>query len=110
MVTQVSPTSRLPPSRGARALGCEAEFRQSNHEGELVGWIQEARKGFSAIIINGGAYSHTSVAIHDALKTCDLPVIEVHISNIYRREPFRHHFLHCGSRRCCALRIRPFRL
>lgn len=74
----------------ASALGLGVEFRQSNHEGELVGWLQEARHGASGIVLNAGAYTHTSVAIHDALKAVDVPVIEVHISNPYKREPFRH--------------------
>jgi 3-dehydroquinate dehydratase-2 len=73
------------------ALGLNVECRQSNHEGELVTWIQQALGRFAAIVINPGAYSHTSVAIHDALRAVALPVIEVHISNIYTREPFRHH-------------------
>lgn len=64
---------------------------QSNHEGELVSWIQEAGKAASAIIINAGAYSHTSIAIADAIRSIDIPVIEVHLSNIYQREEFRHH-------------------
>ncbi|MBP6012168.1 MAG: type II 3-dehydroquinate dehydratase [Alphaproteobacteria bacterium] len=71
-------------------LGLNVDFRQTNHEGELVTWVQEARTGASAIILNAGAYTHTSVALHDALKAVDVPVIEVHISNPYRREPFRH--------------------
>ena len=66
-------------------------FRQSNSEGELVTWIQEAREAASAIVINPGAYSHTSIAILDALTACDVPVVEVHISNIHRREEFRRH-------------------
>ena len=74
-----------------RNLGAEVTFRQSNHEGTLVDWIQEAREGFDAILINAAAYSHTSVAIHDALKNCDVPIVEVHISNIYKRDAFRHH-------------------
>jgi 3-dehydroquinate dehydratase-2 len=74
----------------ARALGLAVEFRQSNYEGELVDWIQEARKTACGIIINAGAYSHSSIAILDALLACELPVIEVHLSNIYKREPFRH--------------------
>ncbi len=72
-------------------LGLAIEARQSNHEGELVTWIQQALGSFEAIVINPGAYSHTSVAIHDALRAVALPVVEVHLSNIYTREPFRHH-------------------
>lgn len=75
----------------AKVLGLAIDFRQSNLEGELVGWIQEARSETSGIIINAAAYTHTSIALHDALKAADVPVIEVHLSNIYRREPFRHH-------------------
>jgi 3-dehydroquinate dehydratase II len=74
-----------------KALGLTVTARQSNHEGELVTWIQEARDKFEAIVINPAAYSHTSVAIHDALRAVGLPVIEVHLSNIHAREPFRHH-------------------
>ena len=74
----------------ASALGLTIEFRQSNHEGELVGWLQEARAGASGVVLNAGAYTHTSVAIHDALKAVELPIIEVHITNPYKREPFRH--------------------
>jgi 3-dehydroquinate dehydratase-2 len=75
----------------AEVLGLAADFRQSNHEGELVGWIQEARKAAAGIVINAGAFTHTSVAILDALLTAEKPVIEVHISNVFRRETFRHH-------------------
>jgi len=74
----------------AAALGIAIDFRQSNHEGQLVDWIQEARESADGIIINPGGYTHSSVAILDALKASDLPVIEVHISNIFRRERFRH--------------------
>jgi len=75
----------------AEVLGLAVDFRQSNHEGELVGWIQEARKAAAGIVINAGAFTHTSVAILDALLTAEKPVIEVHISNVFRRETFRHH-------------------
>jgi 3-dehydroquinate dehydratase-2 len=74
----------------AAALGLEVDFRQSNHEGQLVDWIQEARESADGIVINAGAYTHTSVAILDALRAADLPIIEVHLSNIYRREAYRH--------------------
>ena len=74
----------------ARELTLEMDFRQSNHEGELVDWIQEARRSFDAIIINPAAYTHTSVAIHDALQAFEKPIIEVHLSNIHKREEFRH--------------------
>ncbi len=78
---------------------CEAEaathdmvcdFRQSNHEGEIVTWIQQERENIAGLIINAGAYTHTSVAIHDALKLLDVPVIEVHLSDPEKREAFRH--------------------
>ena len=74
-----------------RRLGLAIDFRQSNHEGEIVGWLQEARGTHAAIVINAGAYTHTSVAILDALQLTELPIIEVHLSNIFRRESFRHH-------------------
>lgn len=75
----------------AEALDLAVDFRQSNHEGELVSWVQQARADHDAIIINAGAYTHTSIALLDALTLAELPVIEVHLSNIFRREPFRHH-------------------
>ena len=80
----------------AKSHGLESDFRQSNDEGELVTWIQEGRplpnkEGAAGIIINAGAYSHTSVAILDALLACTIPVIEVHLSNLFKREAFRHH-------------------
>jgi 3-dehydroquinate dehydratase II len=78
-------------TKRAKALGLAIDFKQSNHEGELVSWIQAARGKVAGILLNAGGYTHTSVAIHDALRSCDVPVIEVHLSNIYKREPFRHH-------------------
>lgn len=75
----------------AAALNLRIDFRQTNHEGQLVDWIQEARESAEGIILNAGALTHTSVAVLDALSAADLPVIEVHLSNIFRRESFRHH-------------------
>ncbi|MCV2869632.1 type II 3-dehydroquinate dehydratase [Defluviimonas sp. WL0002] len=75
----------------AADFGLSVELRQSNHEGQIVDWIQEARERAAAIVINPGALTHTSVAILDALNTFEGPVIEVHISNIHKRESFRHH-------------------
>jgi 3-dehydroquinate dehydratase-2 len=75
----------------AAPLGLQIEFRQTNHEGQLVDWIQEARGSGDGIVLNAGALTHTSVAVLDALLASDLPVIEVHLSNIFRRERFRHH-------------------
>jgi len=75
----------------AAALDLAVDFRQSNHEGQLVDWIQEARESADGIVINAGAYTHTSIAILDALRAAELPVIEVHLSNIFAREPYRHH-------------------
>jgi len=74
----------------AKAHGLKVVFRQSNHEGVLVDWIQEARAKGSGVIINPGAYSHTSVAIYDAFKAFEKPVISVHLSNPHQREVFRH--------------------
>ena len=75
----------------AAALELQINFRQTNHEGQLVDWIQEARELADGIILNAGALTHTSVAVLDALSAVGLPVIEVHLSNIFRRERFRHH-------------------
>jgi len=77
--------------RRADNLGLKVEFRQSNDEGQLVDWIQEAREKAAGLIINAGAYTHTSVAMLDALLASDIPCVEVHLSNIFRREEFRHH-------------------
>jgi 3-dehydroquinate dehydratase II len=75
----------------AKQLGLVVDFRQSNSEGELVTWIQEGREKASGIILNAGAYTHTSIAILDALTAAEKPVIELHLSNVFRRESFRHH-------------------
>jgi len=75
----------------AKGLDLALDFFQSNHEGALVDRIQQAREANSGIIINAGAYTHTSVALLDALNAAEKPVIEVHLSNIYKREEFRHH-------------------
>lgn len=75
----------------AEELGLTVRFHQSNHEGALVDWIHQARDEASGIIINPAAYTHTSVAILDALNAFEGPVLEVHISNVHRREAFRHH-------------------
>ena len=74
----------------AQGLGLEVDFRQSNSEGALVDAVQEARSTRAGIVINPAAYSHTSIALMDALAACDLPIVEVHLSNIHRREEFRH--------------------
>jgi 3-dehydroquinate dehydratase II len=74
----------------AAALKVSVDFRQSNVEGELVGWIQQARGKFDAIVINAAAYTHTSVALRDAISAVGVPTIEIHLSNIHAREEFRH--------------------
>jgi len=74
-----------------RELGLDVDFRQSNHEGDLVSWLHEAGEHSVGVAINAGAYTHTSVALHDAIKAITVPVIEVHISNVHAREEFRHH-------------------
>lgn len=77
--------------KAGSALGLEIDFRQSNHEGALVDWIQEASQAAVGLVLNAGAYTHTSIAIHDAIRAAaPLPVVEVHLSNIHAREPFRH--------------------
>ncbi len=74
----------------ASTLDFEIDFRQSNHEGQIIDWIQESKDVFDALVINAAAYTHTSIAIHDALKLLDCPIIEVHLSNPEEREEFRH--------------------
>jgi len=86
---------RLCRDEGAR-LGVDIECRQSNHEGELIDWIQAAGReqvagNLLGVILNAGAYTHTSVALHDAIKGSQASVVELHISNVHAREPFRHH-------------------
>jgi 3-dehydroquinate dehydratase-2 len=76
--------------RKAKSLGFVVDFRQSNLEGELVTWIQEARTEAAGLIVNAGALTHTSIAMLDALLACPVPSVEVHLSNIFAREPFRH--------------------
>jgi 3-dehydroquinate dehydratase II len=77
--------------KAAANLGFSIDFRQTNHEGMLVDWIQEAGRGAQGIVINPGAYTHTSVALRDSLLAVSRPTIEVHLSNIFAREPFRRH-------------------
>ena len=74
----------------ASGLGVQVEFRQSNHEGEIVNWIQDARGKFDAVVINAAGYTHTSVALRDAISAAGVPAIEIHLSNIHAREDFRH--------------------
>jgi 3-dehydroquinate dehydratase II len=80
---------KLCQARAAN-LGLKIDFRQSNAEGELVDWIQKANADHAAIILNAGAYTHTSIAILDALRASGLPIVEVHLSNIFQREEYRH--------------------
>jgi 3-dehydroquinate dehydratase-2 len=77
--------------KAAKLSGVEVDFRQSNHEGELVTWIQQARGNASVIVINAAAYTHTSIALRDAITAAEVPTIEIHLSNIHAREEFRHH-------------------
>ena len=75
----------------ARGLGVDLDFRQSNHEGDLVSWIHEAGARGAGVLLNAGAYTHTSVALHDAIRAAGAVTIEVHLSNVFARESFRHH-------------------
>jgi len=77
--------------RTGAELGLTIRFHQSNREYELIDWVHEAREDAAGIVINPAAFTHTSVALLDALKTCDFPIFEVHISNVHQRESFRHH-------------------
>ncbi|MDI2112812.1 type II 3-dehydroquinate dehydratase [Commensalibacter nepenthis] len=98
--------------QNAENLEIAIDFRQTNDEGELISWIQECKGKAKGIIINAGAYSHTSIATLDALLSVELPVIEVHISNIYRRESFRHHSYvsHAATGVICGLGLQGYAL
>jgi 3-dehydroquinate dehydratase-2 len=74
----------------AAKLGVEVDFRQSNMEGELVAWIQQAKGKFAVIVLNAAAYTHTSIALRDAISAMGIPTIEIHLSNVHAREEFRH--------------------
>jgi 3-dehydroquinate dehydratase-2 len=87
---------QLLTERG-KALGCTIRFLQSNHEGQLIDWIEREGQESDAIIINPGALAHTSHALADALRGSGKPVVEVHISNVHRREPFRHRLVTAGA-------------
>ena len=86
--TTLAEIGKLTTAR-AKTYGLAVVFRQSNHEGELVDWIQQARTKSCGLILNAAAYSHTSIAIHDAIQAVKLPCVEVHLSNLHRREPYR---------------------
>lgn len=88
--TQTLADIRALCEKTARAHGLETDFRQSNHEGELVTWIQEEKDRIDGLAINAAAYTHTSVALHDALKLLSVPIVEVHLSDPKTRENFRH--------------------
>jgi 3-dehydroquinate dehydratase II len=90
--TSLKEIETMVRDRGSKS-GAEIEFRQSNHEGELVTWIQETKGRFDAIILNAAAYTHTSVALRDAIAAAGVPTIEIHLSNVHSREEFRHQSL-----------------
>jgi len=96
----------------AEALGVQVDFRQTNHEGELITWVQECREKARGIVINPGGYSHTSIALMDALLAVELPVVEVHLTNIHAREEFRRHSYvsRVANGVICGLGIRGYRL
>lgn len=76
-------------AKATLAVGVDVEIRQSDHEGDLVSWIGESHLGFAGVVINPGGYAHTSVAIHDAIELARVPVVEVHLSHLWAREPWR---------------------
>ena len=94
----------------ATELGWNLDFRQTNREGELVDWLIEARDKACGVVLNAGAYTHTSIALYDAIKAINVPVIEVHLSNPYAREPFRHHSYvsHAAKGVICGLRAQGY--
>jgi 3-dehydroquinate dehydratase-2 len=89
--TESFPAIEARCRKHAAAIGVDLDFRQSNHEGQLIDWIQDGRQTASGLIINGAGLTYTSIAILDALLAFEKPIIEVHMSNIHQREPFRHH-------------------
>jgi 3-dehydroquinate dehydratase-2 len=99
-------------AEAAHALELAIDFRQSNHEGELITWVQECRNKARGIVINPGGYSHTSVALMDAVLAVELPVVEVHLTNIHAREEFRRHSLisRVANGVICGLGIRGYGL
>jgi 3-dehydroquinate dehydratase-2 len=96
----------------AEGLGLAIDFRQSNLEGELISWVHEARTKAAGLIINPAGYSHTSVALMDAILALDIPIVEVHLSNIHKREAFRHHSYvsHAADGVICGLGFAGYRL
>jgi 3-dehydroquinate dehydratase-2 len=96
----------------AEALDLSIDFRQTNHEGELITWVQECRERARGIVINPGGYGHTSIALMDALLAVDLPIVEVHLTNIHAREEFRHRSLvsRVAQGVICGLGIRGYGL
>jgi 3-dehydroquinate dehydratase-2 len=88
----------------AKAMGLQIDFRQSNHEGHLIDWLHEAQAaGAKAVLLNAGGYTHTSIAIHDAIKSIKVPVIEVHLSDPHKREAFRHiSYVGMAAKECFA--------
>jgi 3-dehydroquinate dehydratase-2 len=99
-------------AEAAQALELAIDFRQTNHEGELITWVQECRDKARGIVINPGGYSHTSVALMDAVLAAELPVVEVHLTNIHAREEFRRHSLisRAANGVICGLGIRGYGL